>query len=204
MGRTEKCGLAERAGRRRDDIKFFQGFAFVIGSTEQEAKRKEADLDSYISIDGFLAHSNLGVSQDDGRPLAPETLLKDIGTDSGRSHIEWLRKREPGREPTVADLGRLVAKRHPRLVGTPEQIADALTEWQKAGIDGVNLINWMIPGSYLEFNTHLLPELQRRGLAKREYAPGTLRHKLFGRDRLDDSHPGARRRGAFTRRLAAE
>ncbi|MDH2399884.1 NtaA/DmoA family FMN-dependent monooxygenase [Bradyrhizobium sp. SSUT18] len=200
---TETRDLAERAGRRRDDIKFFQGFAFVIGSTEEEAKRKEAELDSYVSIDGFLAHSNLGVSQDDGRPYPPETLLRDIETNGGRSHIEWLRKREPGREPTVGDLGRLVAQRHPRLVGTPEQIADALTEWQGAGIDGVNLINWTIPGSYQEFNAHLLPELQRRGLAKREYANGSLRKKLFGHDRLDERHPAARWRGAFTPRLAA-
>jgi FMN-dependent oxidoreductase (nitrilotriacetate monooxygenase family) len=161
---TETRDLAERAGRRRDDIKFFQGFAFVIGSTEAEAKRKEAELDSYLSVDGFLAHSNLGVSQDDGRPLPPETLLKDIETNGGRSHIEWLRKRDPNREPTVGDLGQLVSKRHPRLVGTPEQIADALALWQQAGIDGVNLINWIIPGSYQEFNAHLLPELQRRVL----------------------------------------
>ena len=201
---TETRDLAERAGRRRDDIKFFQGFAFVIGSTEAEAKRKEAELDSYLSVDGFLAHSNLGVSQDDGRPLPPETLLKDIETNGGRSHIEWLRKRDPNREPTVGDLGQLVSKRHPRLVGTPEQIADALALWQQAGIDGVNLINWIIPGSYQEFNAHLLPELQRRGLAKREYAPGTLRRKLFGRDRLDERHPGARWRGAFARSFAAE
>ncbi|MGY3581754.1 FMN-dependent oxidoreductase (nitrilotriacetate monooxygenase family) [Bradyrhizobium sp. USDA 4341] len=201
---AETRDLAERAGRRRDDIKFFQGFAFVIGGTEEEAKRKEAELDSYLSIDGFLAHSNLGVSQHDGRPYPPETLLKDIETNGGRSHIEWLRKREPSREPTVGDLGRLVAQRHPRLVGTPEQIADALTEWQRAGIDGVNLINWTIPGSYLEFNAHLLPELQRRGLAKREYAAGTLRRKLFGYDRLDERHPSARWRGAFTSRQAAE
>lgn len=201
---TETRDLAERAGRRRDDIKFFQGFAFVIGSTEAEAKRKEAELDSYLSVDGFLAHSNLGVSQDDGRPLPPETLLKDIETNGGRSHIEWLRKRDPNREPTVGDLGQLVSKRHPRLVGTPEQIADALALWQQAGIDGVNLINWIIPGSYQEFNAHLLPELQRRGLAKREYAPGTLRRKLFGRDRLDERHPGARWRGAFARSFAVE
>ncbi|GJD49454.1 Dimethyl-sulfide monooxygenase [Methylobacterium crusticola] len=201
---AETRDLAERVGRRREDIKFFQGFAFVIGSTEEEAQRREAELDAYVSIDGFLAHSNLGVSQDDGRPLPPETLLKDIRTNGGRSHIAWLRQRELGHEPTVGDLGRLVARRHPRLVGTPDQIADALALWQRAGIDGVNLINWTIPGSYREFNEHLLPVLQRRGLAKREYAPGSLRRKLFGRDRLDDRHPAARWRGAFTPRLAAE
>ncbi|WP_439495532.1 LLM class flavin-dependent oxidoreductase [Bosea sp. (in: a-proteobacteria)] len=201
---SETRDLAERAGRRRDDIKFFQGFAFVIGSTEEEARRKEAELDQYVSVDGFLAHSNLGVSQDDGRPLPPDTLLKDIETNGGRSHIDWLRKREPGREPTVGDLGRLVAKRHPRFVGTPEQIADELLRWQEAGVDGINLINWTIPGSYWEFAEYLLPVLQERGLAKREYAKGTLRQKLFGRDTLNERHPAARYRGAFSRRLAAE
>jgi len=194
--------LARRHGRDGGDIKFLQGFAFVIGSTEEEARRKEAELDAYVSTDGFLAHSNLGVSQDTGLPYPPETRLADIRTNGGRSHIEWLRKANPQREPTVGDLARLVSRRHARLAGTPEQIADQLQAWQAAGIDGVNVINWMLPGSYEEFNAHLLPVLQRRGLAKREYRPGTLRGKLFGRDRLPESHPGARYRGLFSRRPA--
>ena len=195
--------LAEEAGRHRDDIKFFQGMAFVIGSTEDEARRKEAELDRYVSIDGFLAHSNLGVSQDDGRPLPPETRLADIETNGGRSHIEWLRMAVPDREPTFGDLGQLVARRHRRMVGTPESIADQLAQWQAAGVDGINLINWMIPDSYRQFNEHLLPVLQARGLAKREYAKGTLRKKMFGHDRLDARHPAARYRGAFTPRAQA-
>ena len=36
----------------------------------------------------------------------------------------------------------------------------------------------------------LVPELQRRGRYKRDYAEGTLRHKLFGRGaRLHLPHP---------------
>ncbi|MFG1480059.1 NtaA/DmoA family FMN-dependent monooxygenase [Xanthobacter sp. V4C-4] len=190
--------LARDFGRDPGDIKFLQGFAFVIGSTEEEARRKEAELDQYVSIDGFLAHANLGVSQDTGEPYPPETLLADIKTNGGRSHIEWLRQAHPGREPTVGDLARLVARRHQRLVGTPQSLADQLTEWQQAGIDGVNVINWHLPGSYQEFNAHLLPELQKRGLAKRDYRPGTLREKLTGRARLPASHPAARYRGFFS------
>ncbi|MGA0565533.1 LLM class flavin-dependent oxidoreductase [Ancylobacter sp. VNQ12] len=197
---SETRALARSFGRDPSDIKFLQGFTFVIGSTEEEARRKEAELDRYISIDGFLAHSNLGVSQDTGEPYPPETPLADIRTNGGRSHIEWLRKANPDREPTVGDLARLVARRHQRLVGTPQSIADQLAEWQKAGIDGVNVINWYLPGSYEEFNEQLLPELQRRGLAKREYRPGTLREKIFGRSRLPASHPAAQYRGAFSRR----
>ena len=200
---SETRALARRFGRDGSDIKFLQGFVFVIGSTKEEAKRKEAELDSYVSVEGFLAHSNLGVSQDTGRPYPPETLLADIKTNGGRSHIEWLRKATPGREPTVGDLARLVSRRHARLVGTPAMIADQLQTWQEAGIDGVNLINWMIPGSYETFNAELLPELQRRGLAKREYRKGTLRQKIFGQDYLPDRHPARTYRGAFSMKPAS-
>ncbi|MET0745129.1 MAG: LLM class flavin-dependent oxidoreductase [Microvirga sp.] len=192
--------LAVRHGRSAGDIKFFQGMSFVIGSTDEEARRREAELDAWLSPEAFLAHSNIGVAQDTGRPYPPEMLLRDIRTNGGQSHIEWLRKATPGREPTVGDLGRLVSRRHPRLVGSPETIADKLEAWQRAGIDGINLINWTIPGSYREFADHLLPTLQARGLAKREYRPGTLRHKLFGHDRLDARHPAAGWRGAFSDR----
>ena len=41
-----------------------------------------------------------------------------------------------------------------------------------------------------------VPELTRRGRYKAEYAPGTLREKLFGvgRARLNEQHPAARYR----------
>jgi alkanesulfonate monooxygenase len=40
----------------------------------------------------------------------------------------------------------------------------------------------------------VVPELQRRGRYKRDYAPGTLREKLYGqgRARLGADHPAVR------------
>ena len=71
--------------------------------------------------------------------------------------------------------------RSTRIVGTPEQIADALEDWQAAGVDGINVINWVIPGSFEEFADQVLPVLRERGLAQREYGTGaTLRERLFG------------------------
>ncbi len=192
---VETRRLAVEAGRRPDDIKFFQGISFVIGSTEEEARRAEAELDEYASLEGYLTHMNFGTAPD-GSPYPPETLLKDIRTNASQSILEWLRRSVPDREATVADLGRVLLGRG-RLVGTPETIADKLEEWQRAGVDGINVVNWRIPGSYIEFIDHVLPELRRRGLAQTEYAPGTLRSKLFGRDHLDERHPAARYRGAF-------
>jgi hypothetical protein len=73
-----------------------------------------------------------------------------------------------------------------------------LAGWQEAGVDGINVINWTLPGSYEDFVDHVTPVLQERGLQQREYEPGTLRHKLTGRDRLPESHPAAAYRGAFS------
>lgn len=189
--------MAESYGRRGDDIKFFQGFSFIIGSTEAEARRKEEELESYLNQDALLVHANLSLSQDSGKPYPPETRLADIRTNGTRSFIDWFRQQIPDREATVADLGHLAARRHPRITGTPEKIADELAVWREAGIDGLNVLNWEIPGSYRSFVDHLLPVLQQRGLVKREYAPGTLRQKLFGADHISDRHAAAAYRGAF-------
>lgn len=41
--------------------------------------------------------------------------------------------------------------------------------------------------------SNVVPELQRRGVYRTGYEPGTLREKLFGRgSRLPATHPGAR------------
>lgn len=86
-----------------------------------------------------------------------------------------------------------------RIVGTPEQIADELASWRDAGLNGVNLVNaGRSPAPYEEFVDHVAPVLQKRGLMQREYADGSLRHKLFGcGDRVSERHPAARYRGAF-------
>lgn len=194
-GIAETRRLAVEAGRLPEDIKFFQGLSFVIGATEEEAKEKEAELESYISLDGYLAHMNFA-TRPDGTVYPPDTRLADITTNASQGILEWLRRSITDREPVVADLAQILPKRA-RIVGTPEQIADELERWQAAGVDGINITNWRIPSSYEEFIEHVIPVLQRRGLAQSEYAEGSLRKKLFGTDLLNDRHPAAQYRGAF-------
>jgi FMN-dependent oxidoreductase (nitrilotriacetate monooxygenase family) len=185
------------AGRQPGDLKFFQGLHFVVGSTESEARRKAAELDESIDLDGMVAHLSGAVGVDfGGHPL--DTPLGDIAhTDGVRSIVSWVRESVSGREATIGDLG-LLQGRNSRVVGTPETIADQLEKWRGAGVDGINVVNATIPGSYEEFVDHVVPVLQDRGLAQREYAPGTTRAKLFGSDRLPERHPAASYRGAFT------
>ncbi|VXA90939.1 LLM class flavin-dependent oxidoreductase [Citricoccus sp. K5] len=187
---------AVEAGRSPEDITFYQGVSFVIGDTEEEAQRKLKEYEEYASVDGYLAHAAL--VDPDGRVYPPETPLKDLETNTQKGFAEWTSKAITDREPVVADIA-WRSHRNNRIVGTPEQIADQLEEWQAAGVDGINVINWVIPGSFEEFAEKVLPVLRARGLAQSEYAPGTLRQKLFGRDRLPETHPAAQYRGAFAR-----
>ncbi len=183
-------------GRRAEDLRFFQGLYFVVGSTEEEAKRKAVELDEWLDIDAHISHMSGGVGIDFGH----HDLDDPIGvleSESTQSLIGWIRSMVTDREPVVRDLGLLLAHNN-RVVGTPEQIADRLEQWRDAGVDGINVVNVTRPGSYEEFIEHVTPVLQERGLQKREYAEGTLREKVFGTDLLPDRHPAARYRGAFS------
>lgn len=187
-------------GRATEDIKFFQGLSFVIGDTEEEAQRKLAEYEEYASVEGYLAH--MALVDPDGRVYPADTPLKDLETNTQRGFSEWVSKAITDREPVIADIA-WQSHRNNRIVGTPEQIADELVRWQEAGVDGINVVNWVIPGSFQEFADKVLPVLRERGLAQADYAPGTLRQKLFGREQLADTHPVARYRGAFAAQPAS-
>lgn len=189
--------LTVEQGRDADSVNCFVGLTPIIGSTETEARSKERELEEFASESGFLLHANMGVRQEDGVPYPPATKLKDIVTNGNRTTLESMIKLVTDRDATVADLALLAARRHPRVVGTPEQIADHLDELRGAGVDGINLANATLPGTYDEWVDHVVPVLQDRGLAHREYAPGGLRERLTGSARLDPRHPAARWRGAF-------
>ncbi|MGR6900475.1 NtaA/DmoA family FMN-dependent monooxygenase [Glutamicibacter sp. BSL13] len=187
----------QAAGRRRQDLKVFAGLSFVVGSTEAEAKALEAEYDQYLDPHAIIAHIGGGLGIDLGG-LDLDTPLGRVQTEGAQGVLEAVLASTPGGNPTLRDLAHYRAKAQ-QLVGTPEQIADQLERWQDAGIDGLNIMNHVLPGSYDNFIDGLLPELRRRGLAQTQYTPGSLRHKVFGRgDRLPSNHPAAAYRGAFT------
>jgi FMN-dependent oxidoreductase (nitrilotriacetate monooxygenase family) len=193
---SETRDLLEKHGRAREEIKFFQGLSFVVGSTEEEALAKERDLEERIDVDGMVAHMGGAIGVDLGG-LDPDDSLDAVSTEGVQGILGWLRESAGGGNPTVRDVMHLMSRRT-RVVGTPEQIADRLAEYREAGVDGVNVINATIPGSYDEFIEQVMPTLRERNLASADgYREGTLRNKLFGHDRLTERHPAAQYRGAF-------
>ncbi len=159
--------------------------------------RRDRELDEAIDQETMITHLG-GVMGIDLEVDSLDQPISELQAEGARSLLDWVRAAVPNRVPTVRDIG-LLASRSSRVSGTPQRIADQLEQWQAAGIDGINVINATIPGSYVEFIDEVMPVLRARGLARAGYTPGTLRHKLFGYDRLPASHPAACYRNAFAR-----
>lgn len=174
-------------GRSVGDLKFLTSIHPIIGSTEAEAKAKHAEFLEWRRDEAYFAHASGGMGFDLAS-IDPATPLKDIRTEYTQGGIRAVIDSEPNKATTFGDLIR--RRLDKAFVGTPEQIADEIGRWVDAGIDGFNLIPVVTPGWFNEFVDEVVPVLRKRGLIQSDYAPGTLREKLFGRNaRLPDSHP---------------
>ncbi|QGZ64950.1 LLM class flavin-dependent oxidoreductase [Paraburkholderia acidisoli] len=178
------------AGRRPDDVKVFVGAAVVAGATEQEAREKYADYRQYASREAGLAHfaSSTGIDYaqyDLDAPVdyAPGNAIESA-TRTAKQH-GWTRRKLL----EMFELG----GRYPAIFGSASQVADELQSWvAETGVDGFNLSRTVVPESYEDFVDLVIPELQSRGLYKTQYAPGTLRDKLFqAGPTLPERHAGA-------------
>jgi hypothetical protein len=65
------------------------------------------------------------------------------------------------------------------MVGGPKQLADKFEQWfTERACDGFVISATHVPGAYREFVEFVVPELQRRGVYRKEYAGPTLRENL--------------------------
>jgi len=65
------------------------------------------------------------------------------------------------------------------MVGTPASIADEMEEWLMTdACDGFNVMFPFLPEGLDDFVNQVVPELQRRGIFRREYEGRTLRENL--------------------------
>jgi alkanesulfonate monooxygenase len=173
-------GRAEKAGRNPDHVKILPGCFVVVGDTVEEAKAKRAKLDSLVDYANAIGQLsiNLGV---DAAKFDPDGPLPDIPeTNAGRTSraraIEIARRDNL----TVRQLAqRLAGHGGLAMMGTAKTIADEMQRWlEERGSDGFTVQFPYMPGGLEDFCEQVVPELQARGLFRREYAGSTLREHL--------------------------
>ncbi len=174
-------GRAAKAGRNPDHIKILPGAFTIIGESLDEAQEKRARLDSLVNYDSGIAAVSIALgtdarAYDPDKPL-PQDIPETDASKSGRERVIALARRE---NLTVRQLaGRLGGYGGLAMMGTPKMIADQMEEWLVTeASDGFNVMFPYLPGGLDDFVDKVVPELQRRGLFRREYEGKTLRENL--------------------------
>ena len=180
-------GRMAKFGRRPEMLSILPGMMPVIGRSVAEAREKLDKLQSFLTPTNaaVLVASRIGYDvsgHDLDAPVPPPPP-----SQGGRTFHYVLYEMAQREKMTLRDLYNLTAaaRGHWVLCGTPATIADTLEEWFVEGAaDGYNVLPAHFPGAFDEFVDLVVPELQRRGLFRREYAGTTLRDH-FGLPRID-------------------
>lgn len=190
--RNEQEGLAYRAdindrlakyGRKAESLKLLPGILPIVASSTSEAQEKQAYLETLmldeVAVDllSSWAGTDLSIYPLDGPvPDLPE----EASYNGWRTWLAIVRS-EANKGLSIRQLARKIANTGsvPLVAGTPRQVADELEHWFVSGAaDGFNLMFPLLPEDWENFMIQVVPELQRRGLFRTEYEPGTLRERL--------------------------
>ena len=173
-------GRMEKIGRSRDHLKIMPGCLVIVGDTLAEARKKRALLDSLVHYDSAIASLSIALGHD-ASLFDPDKPLPEIpesnASKSGRERTIELARRE---NLTVRQLAqRLGGYAGLAMLGTPAMIADEMEEWLVSeASDGFTIHFPYLPEGLDDFVDRVIPELQRRGIFRREYEGKTLRENL--------------------------
>ena len=163
-------GRMKAVGREPDQLKMLPGAFVVVGDTVEEAKAKRAHLDSLVHYDSAIASLSIALGTDASK-FDPDGPLPEIppsnASQSGRERAIALAQRD---NLTVRQLAqRLGGFAGLSFVGTPQTIAEQMEQWlMEEGSDGFNVMFPYLPQGLDDFVDRVVPELQRRGLFRRE------------------------------------
>jgi alkanesulfonate monooxygenase SsuD/methylene tetrahydromethanopterin reductase-like flavin-dependent oxidoreductase (luciferase family) len=170
-------------GRKPGDLKVLPGILPIVAKSRAQAEEEREFLETLvparvgIDLVSSWAGMDLSAYPIDG-PLPP---LPDVSTYDGQwTNLERLESFAK-EDLTIREIARRIsnAGTGPIMAGSPTEIADEMEAWYVAGAaDGFNLMFPLLPKDWLNFAELVVPELQRRGLTRKEYSSGTLRDRL--------------------------
>ncbi|MBV9821456.1 MAG: NtaA/DmoA family FMN-dependent monooxygenase [Actinobacteria bacterium] len=156
----------------------------TLGGTEAEARDRARRLEALANPEFRWQNAlfTAGLDPDAYDPDAPlpAELLEHAHTASSRAEqLVALARQHPGRP--LRELARQVTGGAGQIhfVGTPEQLADYILDWQDAGAgDGFTIMGSTLPYELRTFVDEVVPILRRRGRYRDGYTGSTLLEHL--------------------------
>lgn len=194
-----RAAVAE-AGRDPDSIKIAPALQVVVAESSDAAAEKRALIESLVKpIDGLSLLCEVLNVDFSKRPYDAPFADEELAAMSWQSFRDNVIERSGKKNPSVRDFVE-VSKRGSfgeQLVfsGSVREVADQMEEYFSSACDGFVVMAGQMPGSYEDFVRLVVPELQRRGLHRKDYPGTTLRETLgLARPKAGDRPAPADRR----------
>lgn len=186
-------GRLGAVGREPDSLKILPGATFILGDTAEEAAERSREV-GLLQVSPQTAISFLEqvwgtdlTSYDPDGPLPDIDPVLDSAIARGRAQViadpnavanAWRAKAAAG-NLSIRELVITIAAKH-TFVGTPSFVASEIDRYvQEEASDGFVIVGDSNPTGLDEFVDTVIPELQERGVFRRDYESGaTLRDNL--------------------------
>jgi alkanesulfonate monooxygenase len=173
-------GRMDKLGRDRDHLKILPGAFVVVGDIMEEAQKKRDVLDGLVHYESAIAGLSVILGTDASK-FDPDGPLPPIPeSNASKSARDRMVEYAATHKVTVRQLAQRVGGYGGlSFVGTPVTIADQMEEWLTTyASDGFNVMFPFLPQGLDDFVDKVVPELQRRGIFRKEYEGCTLRENL--------------------------
>ncbi len=178
-----KGRMQTKFNRDPEHLKILPGLSVVVAESDDKAAEDFELLQSLIHpivgreiLATMLGYMDLSPYPLDG-PL-PDPLPPTNGSKGHYESIVSMARRE---NLTIRQLGARCAGARGKnsIHGSPKKVADYMEEWfANKACDGFCVLPPYMPGQHVDFCNMVVPELQKRGIFRKEYTGATLRENL--------------------------
>jgi 16S rRNA (cytidine(1402)-2'-O)-methyltransferase len=178
-----KGRMQSKYDRHPDHLKVLPGLSVVVAESDDKAAEDFEALQSLIHpiVGREILSTMLG-----GMDLTPFPLDEPLPdplppTNGSKGHYDSIVAMARRENLTIRQLGQRVAGARGKnaIHGSARKVADMMEEWFAAGAcDGFCVMPPYMPGQHDDFCAMVVPELQKRGIFRKEYEGATLRANL--------------------------
>lgn len=175
-------GRMAKYNRDPKSLRILAGLPVILGRTQAEAEDRFQTLQKLLHPDVGVFRLGMDLETDlSDLPLdepIPESRLPKAA-NFHKAFFDGIMQTIRDKNPTLRQLYLGYERGRKTIKGTPTQVADIMEHWFRSGAcDGFMLQFHTLPQSLEEFVTDVIPELQRRGLFRKDYQGPTLRDQL--------------------------
>lgn len=182
--RTTLDGLLVEKGRSPRDLGCWWAVNVIVDESKSAAREKRRRMSEMLGAEFglMLLSAQFGI---DFGAVNPKWKLSEVADAVQNQKVHWgsfaeiIATTDPEMTVEQYAIERIIAE--PLVLGSPSDVADRLEELHEASDENGGFIlapGYIMPDHLRDFVELVVPELQRRGRVKTEYAGTTLRSNL--------------------------